>query len=316
MEKKAPVLRIEKISLQDGSGLRTVVFFKGCPLRCKWCSTPESQYTLKERYYQNAKCSLCMRCVQACPSEALSVSEDGSRIVWDPEKCARCFRCAAVCPTGATRLYGRDMTVKEIMKHIRRDEIFYYYSGGGVTLSGGDVLCYPDFAAELLAECKDSAINTAAELTMFGPYERIAKVMPHLDTALIDLKMIDPEQHRHWTGKSNEGILENIRRASEEFPNIPFHVRVPLIWGVNDSEKNLRQTAAFCSTIPNCTELEFLPYHRLGQETYRYLSREYELSALPTMTQEDALQKIRCLTGRKWPFRIRIAGAAVACADA
>ena len=315
MERKAPVLRIEKISTQDGFGLRTVVFFKGCPLRCKWCSTPESQYTLKERYYQSVKCNLCLQCIHACPAEALSLSADGERVLWNADKCKRCFQCAAVCPTGATRVYGRDMTVAEIMKHIRRDEIFYFHSGGGVTLSGGDVLCYPDFCAALLAECRDLAINTTAELTMYGPYERIAKIMPHLDFALIDLKMIDSDQHEKWTGKRNEGILENICRASAEFTHIPFHFRVPLVWGVNDSEENIRQTAEFCSTIPNCTELEFLPYHRLGQETYRYLSREYELSELPTMTQEDALRKIMCLTGCKWPFRIKIAGAAVECAD-
>lgn len=304
----APILRIEKISLQDGAGLRTVVFFKGCPLRCAWCSTPESQDPCQERYYQKSKCTLCGHCVQACPSGALTVSPDGDGVLWDAGKCTRCFRCAAACPAKATRIYGESMTVGQIMRHIHRDEIFYFHSGGGVTLSGGDVLCYPEFARDLLAECRESAIHTSAELTMHAPYERIAMIYPLLNTALIDLKHMDAAQHEKWTGKSNESILENIRRAALDFPSVRIHVRVPLIWGVNDSEDNVRRTAEFCASLPHCETLEFLPYHRLGQATYQYLSREYELGDLPTMSVREAAEKTACLSGRAWPFEILISG--------
>ena len=311
MEKTAPILRIEKISLQDGAGLRTVVFFKGCPLRCVWCSTPESQDPRPERYYQPAKCTRCMRCVQACPAGALSPSADGSAIVWEKERCIRCFRCAAVCPAKATRVYGEEMTVRQVMKHILRDEVFYFHSGGGVTLSGGDVLCYPEFSQELLAECRESAIHTSAELTMYGDYRRIAMLFPYLDTAMIDLKLMDSGLHQQWTEKGNEGILANICRAAEEFPNVPMHFRVPLIPGVNDSEDNLLRTAEFCASIPPCDTLEFLPYHKLGLETYHYLSRAYTLGSLPTMEYPQAYDRIACLLGKAWPFRIKISGEAV-----
>lgn len=311
MEKTAPILRIEKIPLQDGVGLRTVVFFKGCPLRCAWCSTPESQDPCLERYYQRRKCTWCMRCVKACPSGALAASTNGDEIIWDKERCTRCFRCVAVCRAQATRIYGSQMTVKQIMQNILRDEIFYFHSGGGVTLSGGDVLCYPEFARDLLAECKDSAIHTSAELTMYGDYDRVKMVMENLDAALIDVKHMNPAQHEKWTGRDNRSILENIQRASEDFKNIAFHMRVPLIQGVNNSEENIRQTAGFCASIPNCRMLEFLPYHRLGQETYRYLSREYSMKELPTMEYQQAWDSMSCLIKEKWPFQIKILGGVV-----
>ena len=311
MERSAPILRIEKISLDDGPGLRTVVFFKGCPLRCAWCSTPESMSAFKERYYQTEKCALCARCVQACPSQALSVPAGGDRLVWDRTKCKSCFRCANVCPARATGVYGIDMTVKEVMRHILKDELFFYHSGGGVTLSGGSVMCHPEFAGELLTECKHSAINTSAELDMYGDYAKIAMLFPLLDSAFVDLKMMDAEMHRKWTGKENEPILSNIRMAAAEFGNVPIHARVPLIWGINDSADNLQKAAEFCASLSNCISLEFLPYHRLGRQTYQYLSREYMLSDLPTMEFQEAQTRISCLIGKKWPFTIKISGKTV-----
>lgn len=308
MERSATILRIEKISPHDGAGLRTVVFFKGCPLGCAWCSTPESQDVLPERYYQQEKCTLCRRCVQACPSQALSIPAGGKMVVWDRKKCSRCFQCVTACPAQATQIYGINMTVKDIMRHIHRDEVFYFHSGGGVTLSGGDVLCYPEFAKDLLAECKESAIHTAAELTMYGDYKRIAMLFPLLDAALIDLKLMNTKQHWQWVEQDNDGILANIRRASAEFGTVPMHMRVPLIAGINDGEENLTQTAAFCAQLPSCKTLEFLPYHRLGQETYRYLSRTYSLRSLQTMTPQEARNKIACLTRQGWPFQIKISG--------
>lgn len=305
MEQTAPILRIEKISLQDGSGLRTVVFFKGCPLHCAWCSTPESHSATPERAYQANKCTLCGRCVQACPSGALSFSPDKG-LSWDSGKCTQCLRCAAACPTGATKVYGEYQTVAQVMRHIHRDEVFYFHSGGGVTLSGGDVLCYPDFAHALLTECKESLINTAAELTMYGDYDRIRQVYPLLNTALIDLKCMDSALHQKWTGQPNDGILQNIHRAAHEFPDVDIHIRVPLIWGVNDDPASIRQTAEFSASLPHCTALEFLPYHRLGQQTYAYLDRPYPLADLPTMTLPEARDKVACLSGRDWPFPVLI----------
>lgn len=307
MELTAPILRIEKVSLQDGPGLRTVIFFKGCPLRCAWCSTPESQSAYQERYYQRDKCTLCTQCVTACPQRALALSSSGE-IVCDNTVCTNCLQCAGICPTQATKIYGTFMTVKQVMRFIHRDELFYFHSGGGVTLSGGDVLCYPDFARELLSACKQSAINTTAELDMYGEYNRVSTIFPYLDSAFVDIKLMDSNLHKRWTNQGNETILNNTQKAAHEFPHIPIHIRVPLIQGVNDSQENLLKTSNFCAELPSCKSLEFLPYHRLGLHTYDYLGRDYPLRALPPMEYEQAMQKVDFLTKSKWPFRLKISG--------
>ena len=308
MNKKALILRIEKVSSKDGKGLRTVVFFKGCPLQCAWCSTPESQLPLNEIYYQKESCILCGRCVAACPEHALSISNNDAEIIRDEKKCNNCLICAQVCPTRSFKVYGKEMTVEEVMKQIHKDEIFFYHSGGGVTLSGGDVLCQAEFARDLLSACKDSVINTSAELDMYGEYNRIKMLLPYLDSFYVDIKIMDPEMHKKWTGVDNRTILENIKRASADCNQNALHVRVPLIWDINDSRKNVLETAEFCRGLANCAELEFLPYHRLGLNTYRLLNREYKLDSLPAMDFDDAWQRVSFLCQSDWSFSIKISG--------
>lgn len=308
MEQTGTILRIEKISLNDGRGLRTVVFFKGCPLSCAWCSTPESQDCCVEVYYQAEKCTLCGRCIQVCPTGALSVDTKTERIVRNLQKCTHCAACVRACPARAQGLYGREMTVKEIMKQIHRDEVFYFHSRGGVTLSGGDILMQAEFAQSMLKECKDSGIDTMAEMDMYGSYDKIAALLPYLDRFYVDIKVMDEEQHKKWTGCSNETILANVRRAAKECGKNVVHIRVPLVWGVNDSQENIRQTAEFCRDLQNCAGLEFLPYHRLGQATYAYLGREYILQGLPTMTREDAIEKVAFLKEMALPFPVLVSG--------
>ena len=161
--------------------MRTVVFFKGCPLRCAWCSTPESHKTGPEIGYQASKCMRCGRCIRKCPEGALRQDTEGF-VIRDQEKCTSCMRCTKVCPPHAMKCYGTYMTVGEAMKIILRDTVFYYHSGGGVTLSGGDVLLHSEFAEELLKECKDSALNTTIETELYGDFQRIEKLVPWLDT--------------------------------------------------------------------------------------------------------------------------------------
>ena len=308
MKQTGKILRIEKISLNDGPGMRTVVFFKGCPLRCAWCSTPESQKCAPEVYYQPQKCVRCGKCVEACTHDALSVNADTGLIERDYTKCVNCFDCVKACLPKAQGTYGQDMTVKQVMKYIHRDEVFFFHSGGGVTLSGGDILMQADFAQSILKECWDSGIHTMAELDLFGAYENVAKLLPYLNAFYVDLKLMDPEAHKKWTGQSNETILANLRRAAEECNSNAFHVRVPLIWDVNDSEENILQTAEFCRTLPNCAELEFLPYHRLGQATYGYLGRDYPFADKNAMSVDEAEEKLHCLVGKQFPFPVRISG--------
>ncbi len=308
MKQTGKILRIEKISLNDGPGMRTVVFFKGCPLRCAWCSTPESQKCEEEVYYQPQKCVRCGKCVAACSRGALSVNADTGLIDRDYSKCVHCFDCVRACLPKAQGKYGQDMTVKQVMKYIHRDEVFFFHSGGGVTLSGGDILMQAEFAQGILKECWDSGIHTMAELDMFGAYENVALLLPYLNAFYVDIKLMDPEKHKQWTGQSNETILSNVRRAAQECRKDAIHIRVPLIRDVNDSEENILQTAEFCCELPNCAELEFLPYHRLGQATYSYLGRSYPFEEQSPMSVDEAKEKLRCLVGREFPFPIRISG--------
>lgn len=225
------VLRIEKASIHDGDGLRTVVFVKGCPLRCQWCSTPESQ---------------SIECMMD---------------------------------------YGYDATPESIMKIIRKDEIFYFQSGGGVTISGGEVLLQSDFVRDILEACQDEGINTAIESSLYGPYEALEKLLPYLNTVFVDFKLADEEEHRKYTGVSNETIKENIRRMEAEFSG-DIHVRIPSIPTVNMTEENMRLTADFFRPMKNINDIELLPYHKLGVDTYRKLGKKYELEGVKTPDHE------------------------------
>lgn len=307
-ESTGTILRIEKISLHDGCGMRTVVFLKGCPLRCAWCSTPESQNCCPEVYYQAQRCTRCGNCIEACPTHALRMEESLGRVVRDAAACTSCKSCVDVCPSKARGIYGKEMTRSEVMQHIHRDEVFFYHSGGGVTLSGGDILLQAPFARDILMECRDSGIDTMAELDMYGDYENVALLLPHLDRFYVDIKLMDDRQHRRWTGHTNKGILENIRKAAAVCHKQALHVRVPLIPGVNDSRENIRQTAAFCRELESCAALEFLPYHRLGQATYTYLERDYAFASLPSLSQEDVAARVGFLKEGKLPFPVYISG--------
>lgn len=308
----AQILRIEKISPNDGYGLRTVVFFKGCPLRCRWCSTPESQKKASELYYRYVKCAFCGKCMEACPQKLLKKGENRILVDYQNEKCAGCFLCAKVCPAGALSVFGAEMTVGQVMKQILKDEVFYYHSGGGVTLSGGDVLLQAEFAAALLEECRDNGIHTMAELDMYGDFSKVELLLPHLNALYIDIKHMDAQQHKYWTGIDNTIILDNIKRTAMYFAarnkRDAIHIRIPLIWGVNDSAENILTTAKFCEEIGACAELEFLPYHRLGESTYEYLGRDYEFVKTPKMSFEDAYLRVKVLEGESLSFPVKISG--------
>jgi pyruvate formate lyase activating enzyme len=200
------------------------------------------------------------------------------------------------------------MTTEQVMKEIRKDTLFYFFSTGGVTLSGGDILCQADFARELLKACREDCIDTTAELDMYGPYKNVTKVLEYLNSYFVDIKLIDSGQHRRWTGVENTAILENTLQSSMDFPRIPLYVRVPLIPGVNDSKENINATAEFCKKLQNCKALEFLPYHRLGVTAYQHINRFYSFTDLPSMTFEEAHQRICHLLGQQLPFDVKISG--------
>ncbi len=308
MELTANILRIERISLSDGEGMRTVIFFKGCPLQCAWCSTPESQKAAPEMYYKKERCKACGKCIIACPEHALTFDLASRTVIRDHTKCTACGKCKEACPYQAQLMYGKVMTVKQVVREILKDELFYWHSGGGVTFSGGEALLYPDFVREVIMECKEVAINTAAELAMNVPFENVQKVVPYLDFFYVDVKSMDPAVHKRWTGVDNAQILDNIRKASDICRPGAIHIRTPLIWDINDDRESVRRIAEFCASLKNCSELELLPYHRLGTHAYEELNRPYPLAGLNSMSEDTAKEKAGELLNRKWPFDIRAAG--------
>ena len=233
------IFNIQRFSIHDGPGIRTIVFFKGCYMRCAWCSNPESQ-----------------------SSEIESMTEGGK-----------------------IKTVGRDVTVDEIMPELLADRPYYRRSGGGITLSGGEVLCQSDFAAELLSACQSAGLHTAIESAASSSYEKIEKLLPHLDLYLMDIKHIDSAKHKEFTGQPNERILENARRVAED-GRVELIIRTPVVPGFNDTAEEIRAISRFAASLPGVREHHLLPYHRLGQDKYSGLGRSYAMEGIEPPSKE------------------------------
>ena len=244
---KGTILRLERSSIYDGEGYRTVVFLKGCPLRCQWCSTPESQN--------------------------FQIEEAGGTV------------------------YGRVMTVEEVLREVRKDIPFYFHSGGGMTISGGELLCQADFTRCLLRRARWEAIDTAIETTLYGDWSAAEPILRCCDTVFVDLKFVDEGKHKEYCGVSNRRILENIKKAGSLEADYKLILRTPLIPGINDSEEELERIGQFCGQLPHLDHLQLLPYHRLGSDTYRKLGRPYLLKDLRSPSPEH-MERCRKITGK------------------
>ncbi|MBW6462588.1 MAG: glycyl-radical enzyme activating protein [Firmicutes bacterium] len=288
---KGNIIRIERSSIHDGQGLRTVIFLKGCQLSCPWCSTPESQSFEFEKGYDQRLCTACGRCIESCPENAITLSDDGLGVITDRDKCVGCFRCFEVCQANAVKKYGFTMTVDDLMKEISKDEIFYFHSGGGITLSGGEPLCQPDFCAALLEKCKINGIHTALESSLYTPYSSLDTVLPWLDHLYADLKHMDNQMHTLWVGASNQTTLDNLIKADQTSYHFGEIIRIPLIPGYNDTDSNLAATLGFCTKLKKIKEIELLPYHRLGSDTYRLLGLDYRCRDLLPPSEEHVKER-------------------------
>jgi len=267
------VFNIQGYSIHDGPGIRTVVFVKGCPMRCLWCSNPESQYPQPEVEFFERRCIKCGRCLAACDRGAINPDlEVKSGHKMDKSLCDECGECARQCPVGALRLVGEDMKVSEVLDRIRKDTAYYRRSGGGVTLSGGEPLAQPEFSLSILRACHNSNIHTAMETAGHVPWQHFEDVLAFTDLVLYDVKHIDDTAHRQMTGVSNRLILQNARRVAQS--GISMIVRIPVIPGLNQTAGNLRATASFVSDL-GVREVHLLPYHEFGRDKYARLSREY-----------------------------------------
>jgi pyruvate formate lyase activating enzyme len=286
------ILRFERASIHDGQGLRTVLFLKGCPLHCPWCSTPESRNLNPQRGYNAELCSLCGNCISACPEQALTLSAIENKVIIDQSRCKLCFKCAAVCPQNAIKKYGLTLSVAETVEQIRKDEIFYFHSSGGLTISGGEPFWQPEFTAAVLEQCKKLGIHTAVESCLHVPYPQIELSLPWLDHLYADLKQMDSRLHQLLLGEDNSLILENIKKINHAGQSLTITIRLPLIPGFNDSDQNLKETVQFCVKHSRVKEIEVLPYHRLGSDTYRHLGLDYQCRDLIPPSEEYLAERV------------------------
>lgn len=281
---KGLIHKIERFSLHDGPGIRTLIVMKGCPLRCRWCSSPHTQNPNPEILYIRSKCKGCGRCIEVCPQKAISRGADPSQVKTDRAICIGCGECIASCPNRARELSGRHYTAEELFREVEKDAAFYRRSGGGITVGGGEPTMQAEFVGEFLALCRSHFFHTAMETSAHTSWEKLAPLLDSLDLVYIDLKHMDDSRHVQWTGASNRGILENIKRASEKCRLI---VRVPVVPGFNDSVENISNTAIFAKNLDkNFLRLELLPYHQFGIHKYEELERAYAIESVKPPSDE------------------------------
>lgn len=304
---KGRVFDVQGFSVHDGPGCRTLVFLKGCPLRCRWCSNPEGINPYRQLMYYENRCAHHYACRSACKKGAVAVGPTGEVRI-NRTVCADCldFACAAACNYDALKISGYDITADELMKKIQRDRQ-YWGPGGGVTLSGGEPMLQYVFAGAVLKRCYNAYIHTAVETCGHAPLEHFEKVLPYLEWVFLDLKHMDPDTHRDWTGASNVRILENAKRiARAESCRLIF--RMPLVPGFNDSDRNVAATAEFVRGVDK-DEINILPLHHLGSSKYNLLGQAYEcemktpgMDRVAEIAAMFAERGIRCYAGSDTPF--------------
>jgi len=283
------IFDIKKFAIHDGPGIRTTVFFKGCPLHCPWCHNPEGQSPKPEIMVKSYKCIKdCTECLSICEKRALAKVDQ--ILVIDREKCDACGKCAKVCLSEAIETVGRKMDAQEVMREVEKDMIFHDDSGGGVTFSGGEPLLQPDFLSDLLTQAKEKDVHTTVDTCGYASSTNLEKIGDKVDLFLYDVKMMDDQKHKKFTGKSNKLILSNLRKLAQKGRRVT--VRIPLIPGVNDDEENIQKTAKFIQSLKNIKHISLLPYHKLGQDKHKRLSKKkFQDFNLPRQEGIDRIKK-------------------------
>jgi pyruvate formate lyase activating enzyme len=286
------VFDIKRFAIHDGPGIRTSVFLKGCPLNCLWCQNPEGisgQITL---WYFRSRCIRCGDCIASCPEDALSADHRASHFIRiDRSRCTSCGECVKVCPSTALSFVGKRMEHREVVEELRKDETFYRSSGGGITLTGGDPFSQTAFSRTILQEVKKSGIHTAVETCLLAPREDLESLLPHVDLFLVDLKIDDPEQHRRYTGASNERIKENFSWLARNHRDIV--VRIPIIPGYTDSEENLRRIGSYVAGIDSGIPIELVNFNPLARDKYVVLCEEYPLKQVDSVVSAERMERLR-----------------------
>ncbi|WP_271808853.1 glycerol dehydratase activator DhaB2 [Clostridium beijerinckii] len=283
------IFNIQKFSLHDGPGIRTIVFFKGCNMSCLWCSNPESQEVAPQIMFNKNLCTKCGRCQSVCETSAIDMN---SVYRIDKSKCIKCKRCVESCLNGALVFEGKKYSVEEVITELKKDSVQYRRSNGGITLSGGEVLLQPDFAVALLKECKAYGWHTAIETAMYVNSESVKKVMPYIDLAMIDIKSMNDEVHKRFTGVSNNIILKNIKLSDQLTKEII--IRIPVIEGFNADLQSIGEIAQFSKSLTNLKRIDLLPYHNYGENKYEAIGRDYLLGELKSPS-EDKMERLKAL---------------------
>lgn len=268
------IINIQKFSVHDGDGIRTTVFFKGCALNCWWCHNPESQNFAPELLYNAERCTGCSRCAEVCPQHG--IREVDGQFLADRSKCDACGTCTDYCVNNAREICGKPYTVRELIREIEKDRMFYEQSGGGVTLSGGEVMLQdPDYIETLVKQLHKKGFNIAIDTCGFAPWSNYERILPYVDTFLYDVKLIDPARHKKYMGQDNALILENLKKLSDCGARI--NLRMPLIVPVNTEDSDIRDIISFLKEQQiHIVKTNLLPYHNTGNHKYEKLGEEYK----------------------------------------
>ena len=288
------VFNIQKYSVHDGPGIRTIVFLQGCPLHCPWCANPEGQSFTSVLSHNQNLCRQCGRCVDVCPQKAIRLETDGIHI--DRSLCSLCGKCVPVCRMDCYKIFGESRPVEEILEEVRKDENFYFRSGGGLTVSGGEPLSHPEFLLALLKGAREKlGIPTAIETTCCASEEVLRSAAEYIDYFMCDIKLVDSERSREVLGVPSEPILRNIRILADEYPEKPLLLRLPVIPGYNDDAENIAAIGTFIQSLSREISIELLPYHEFGKAKYANLGMAYEPGerqvTAPTQERMEELQK-------------------------
>lgn len=303
MEPQGIIFDIKHFAVHDGPGIRTTVFFKGCPMECWWCHNPEGLSTEEEVFYYEAKCMGCHRCIDICSASAIDKNNDGIGII--RENCNTCGECVEECPTGALQIAGNRVTVDEVMDEIKKSIIYFNKSGGGVTFSGGEPLMQPDFLRGLIIECRDRGIHIALDTSGYAPREIFDSMVDDIDIFLYDLKLISDSRHKKYTAVSNKVILENLGRLSEKDRGRDVFIRFPVVPNITDGDRELDEIIEFISSLKDINKVNLLPFHNV-REKYERLGRKYRIKNVKSPDRER-VKHIKELFQEKG-FKVKIGG--------
>ena len=278
------ITNIQNYCVHDGPNIRTVVFMKGCPLRCLWCANPETQEFTPDFAYSPARCIGCGACIQRCTAQAISMSAD-RKLEIDRTQCTRCFQCLDTCYAHALHVFGEEVTIQELLRRARRPG--GWRANGGITVSGGEPLSQPDFVAEFLRINRERGTHTAIETSGYAPWEALEQVAKQCQLVFYDVKILDREKHKQYTGVDNFLILENLKKLSNNFPDLKIIVRTPVIPTINDTKEELFDIRDFLAGLPHIADYELLPYHAFGAPKYAQIGKRYLLESLPSLGRDS-----------------------------